>query len=450
MSSRILSVVAASVLAAAFVPPARADDWPQWLGPRRDGVWREDGLLTALPKAGPKVLWRKPIQPGYSGPAVAAGRVYTMDFVRKAADPAAPKGAGSAGTERVVCLDFRTGDPVWTHEYDTTYRKVDRPMGPRTTPAVEGDRIYTLGTMGDLRCLDAKTGTAVWTKSFAKDYAAAPPVWGFSAHLLIEKDLVIALVGGPGKAVVAFDKATGKERWAALTSEDVGYSAPVIAEAGGVRQLIVWLSDALAGLNPATGAVYWRHRHPPEGVTQQKPTVSIVTPKVVGDMVYVSGAYDGLLAVRLAADKPTAEVAWREKVGRRDDIPLRFLMTNILARGGHLYGVAADTGEVVCAEAATGKPVWKDAGLFGGKPALFGTAFWVEQGDRVFAFTDAGDLVILKLTPEKYQEVGRAHVLDPVGADRGRQVIWSHPAFAGRAMVVRNEKEIVCVSLAGP
>jgi outer membrane protein assembly factor BamB len=443
MPSRVL----ASLILLASIAPTFAADWPQWLGPDRDGVWKEDGVIAALPKDGPKVLWRKPIHPGYTGPAVAGGRVFVTDFVKKPVDPMAPKGGGQPGTERVLCLDFKTGETVWTHEYDTTYKKVDRPMGPRATPVVEGDRVYTLGTMGDLRCLDAKTGKPVWTKSFGTDYKALPPVWGFSAHLLIEKDLVIALVGGEGKAVVAFDKATGKERWAALTSADVGYSAPVIAEAGGVRQLIVWLSDALAGLNPATGAVYWRHRHPAAGEKQQTPAVSIVTPKVVGDMVYVSSAYDGLLAVKLAKDKPTAEVAWREK-GERKGPALRFLMTSILVKGDHLYGVAADTGEVVCAEAATGKALWADKGLFGGKDALFGTAFWVEQGDRVIAFTDAGDLVFLNLTPKGYAETGRAHILDPIGADRGRKVIWSHPAFAARTMIVRNEKEIVCVSLA--
>ena len=323
-------------------------------------------------------------------------------------------------------------------------------MGPRATPAVDEDRVYTLGMMGDLRCLDAKTGKPVWTKSFVKDYGAILPPWGFSAHPLVEKHLVIVLVGGEKKGVVAFDKRTGKERWTALTSEDVGYSPPVIAEVGGERQLIVWLSDALAGLNPATGEVYWRHRHPAAGVVQQKPTVTIITPKVVGDMVYVSSAYDGVLAVKLARDKPTAEVAWRENVKRKGGASTRILMTSLLARDGHLYGVAADSGEVFCAEAATGKVVWTDKGLFGGNDALFGTAFWVEHGDRVFAFTDAGDLAILKLTPKGYEELGRAHVLDPIGADRGRKVIWSHPAFAGKKMLVRNEKEIVCLSLAKP
>lgn len=449
MSARLLSVrwFVTGLLVALGTSLSAAADWPQWLGPNRDGVWNEQGILDSLPKDGPKVLWRKPINPGYAGAAVVGDRIYVMDRIKKEPAPNGGKPAGQPGSERVLCLDMKTGDTIWKHEYDVVYKGVDRPMGPRTTATVDGDFVFTLGTMGDLCCLDAKSGKLHWTKSFVKDYSAKPPVWGFSAHLLIEKDLVIALVGGEGKAVVAFDKKTGKEKWTALTTEDVGYAAPVIAEAGGMRQLIVWLSDALAGLDPTSGKVLWRHRHPEQGKVQQKPAVSIVTPKVAGDMVYVSSAYDGLLAVKLAADKPEATIVFREDVSKKTEEPTRFLMSSIIVRDGHLYGLVADTGAMVCADAKTGKVAWMSNDLFGGKDALFGSVFWVEQGSRLFAFTDAGDLVILKPNPKKYEEVSRAHILDPIGADRGRKVIWSHPAFAQQKMIVRNEKEIICVSL---
>ena len=418
--------------------PVSASDWPQWLGPNRDGVWKEDGLLEKFPDGGPKVLWRKPINAGYTGPAVAGGKVFVMDRVKK-----------DASSERVLCLDAKTGEQIWIHEYPRDYKGVDRPIGPRTTPTVDSERVYTLGTMGDLYCLNAKTGKPVWSKYFPTDYKTKPPVWGYSAHLLVHDGLVIALVGGEGKAVVAFDKLTGQEKWTALSSADVGYSAPVIAEAGATKQLIVWLSDKLAGLNPKTGEVYWKHAHPAEGKKQMTPAVSIVTPKVVGDRVYVSSAYDGGLCVKLAADKPTAEVVWRANdIHPKNPEKLPILMTTMIAKGDHLYSVSAPMGDVVCAEAATGKTVWSSKDLFAGKDALFGSAFWVENGDRVFCFTDAGDLAILKLNPTKYEELARVHVLDPVGADRGRKIIWSHPAFADKTMIVRNEKEIVCISLA--
>lgn len=428
--------------------PASADDWPQWLGPNRDGVWNEEGILETLPKDGPKVLWRKPIHPGYTGPAVAAGKVYVMDRIRKEPAADAPRGQ-TPGTERVLCLNAANGETIWTHEYERVYARVDRPMGPRSTPTVDGDRVYTLGTMGDLYCLNSTTGKPLWQKYLPDDYKTKPPVWGYSAHLLVHEGLVIALVGGEGKAVVAFDKTTGQEQWTALSTTDVGYAAPVITEAGGKKQLIVWLSDKLCGLNPKTGEVLWSHAHPAQGKKQMTPAVSIVTPKVVGNRVYVSSAYDGALAVKLSDDGKGADVDWRAN----DTFPktpekLPVLMTSLIAKDGHLYGIAANTGAVVCADAKTGTEVWTSQDLFGGKDALFGSAFWVEQGDRVFCFTDAGDLVIMKLTSKRYEEVSRAHVLDPIGADRGRKVIWSHPAFANKAMIVRNEKEIVCFSLA--
>ncbi len=435
------------LIASMLTLPASAADWPQWLGPNRDGVWKEDGILDTFPKDGPKVLWRKPIHPGYTGPAVAGGKVFVMDRLRKEPAADAPRGQ-TPGVERVLCLDAKTGDTVWTHEYERVYARVDRPMGPRSTPTVDGERVYTLGTMGDLLCLQVSDGKPVWRKYLPDDYKTKPPVWGYSAHLLVHDGLVIALVGGEGKAVVAFDKLTGQEKWTALSSADVGYAAPVIAEVGGTKQLVVWLSDKLCGLNPKTGEVIWSHAHPAQGKTQMKPAVSIVTPKVVGNMVYVSSAYDGALAVKLAAGKP-ADIVWRANdIFPKTPEKLPVLMTSLIAKGDHLYGLAANTGAVLCAEAATGKEVWSSTDLFGGKDALFGSAFWVEQGDRVFCFTDAGDLAILKLSPKGYEETSRAHVLDPIGADRGRKVIWSHPAFANQAMTVRNEKEIVCFSLA--
>lgn len=436
----------------AFGVPILAADWPQWLGPNRDGIWNETGILDKLPKDGPKVLWKKPIDGGYTGPAVVNGRIYVMDRAKK--EKKDPMAKGLPGTERVICLDLKTGNEIWKHEYDRTYMRVDRPMGPRTTPVVDGDRVYTLGSMGDLYCLDAKTGKPVWNKYFADLYGEVKPIWGYSAHLLVHNDLVIALAGcgkgGEGKAVVAFDKATGKEKWSALSTNDVGYSPPVLAEAGGVKQLIVWLSDKIAGLNPDTGEVYWSFTQPAKSaVPKGMPTVTIITPKVVGEMVYISDAYHGMCAVKLNPEPKKAEVAWRANLeDKKGPDMLSVLMTTLIAKDGHLYGLDGNTGEVVCISAKDGKEVWRSMDLFGGKKAEFGSCFWVENGDKVFTFIDNGDLAILKLNPKGYEEVSRAHVMDPVGADRGRKVIWSHPAFSDKKMIFRNEKEIVCVSLA--
>src|SRR5262245_35596998 len=151
---------------------ASADDWPQWFGPKRDGVWRETGLVSSFPKDGPKILWRAPLGTGYSGPSVVGTRVYVMDRIRaKAADgkPAKVTRDGVPGVERVVCLDATTGKEVWKHEYDCPYR-VSYASGPRVTPLVRDGRVYSLGTMGDFYCLDEKNGKPIWHKSLLKDY----------------------------------------------------------------------------------------------------------------------------------------------------------------------------------------------------------------------------------------------------------------------------------------
>src|SRR5262249_49812378 len=175
-----------------------ADDWPQWLGPKRDGVWRENGIMTKLPKDGLKVLWRSPVDQGYSGPAVADGLVFVTDWVRDAnAKPPsnAFDKARMAGKERVHCFDAKTGENKWTEEYDCPYA-VSYPAGPRCTPLVHEGKVYTLGAMGDLRCLDVKNGKRIWSKNFVKDFKAKVPLWGFAGHPLLDGERLICLVGG--------------------------------------------------------------------------------------------------------------------------------------------------------------------------------------------------------------------------------------------------------------
>ncbi len=442
-------VFAASVaIALGFTSPVKAEDWGQWLGPKRDAVWTEKGLLTAFPKDGPKVVWRQPISEGYAGPAVVAGKVYITDRVKGEADPKNPLPRGTLpGQERVHCLNAADGKTLWTHSYDCPYVAVSYPSGPRTTPVVDGNRLYTLGTMGDLLCLDTANGKVLWSKSFPKDYKAPTPAWGWSAHLLLDGDQLIALVGGEGQAVVAFDKATGKERWKALTTKEICYSPPVIIEAGGKRQLIVWLSDFVSSLDPQTGTEYWSHKHPGVG-DAARPAVSIATPKLAGDKLLVSSFYHGTLCLTLDQDQPAATVAWQTKNTYPKPVEgLNAVMTSLLVRDGHIYGIAG-MGELVCQKLATGEIVRTGNEIFGDKPAFCGAVFWVDAGEHVYGLTDQGDFVVLKLTPEKCEVLASAHVLEPTHAARGRRAVWSHPAFAGKHVYLKNDKEIVCLLLA--
>ena len=432
-----------------LVPGAgRATDWPQWLGPKRDGVWRETGILAKFPPGGPKVLWRTPVGSGNSGPAVAGGRVYVMDrepALDATGKPVRAGSNGSPGKERVLCLSAADGKLVWKHEYDCPYT-ISYRTGPRTTPLVHKGRVYTLGAMGDLLCLDAGTGAVRWSKNLGRAYQTDPPVWGWAASPLLDGDLLYCLVGGEGSAVVAFHKDTGAEVWKALTTEEVGYSPPMIYEAGGMRQLIIWHSESINGLDPATGKVYWTQPYPATGLPQ-RPATPIATVRRLGDCLFLTSFYHGPMMLKLATDRPAVSVLWQDRT-KKPTKPegLHCLMPSPVLKDGHIYGVCAN-GELRCCEMSTGKQLWETYAATGGKKTDCGTAFLIPQGDRFILFNDFGDLILAELSPKGYREIDRARILEPVEESRGRHVVWSHPAFAHRCVFARNNKEIVCVSL---
>jgi outer membrane protein assembly factor BamB len=428
----------------------QAIDWPQWLGTERDGVWRETGLLRKFPAGGPRVLWRVPVGTGYAGPAVADGRVYVMDRQRahdEQGKPLRPTRKGILGTERLLCLRADDGKLLWKDEYDCPYT-ISYPSGPRTTPVVRDGRVYSLGATGHLRCLDAQTGKVRWAKELMQDYRLdSPPVWGFAAHPLLDGERLITLVGGSGSAVVAFHKDTGKELWRALQSEEVGYSPPMICEAGGKRQLIIWLSESINSLDPATGKVYWTVRYPADR-EPQRPAVNIATVRQAGDLLFISTFYHGPMMLKLADDRPAATVLWRGKSNNpeRPD-GLHILMAAPFIKDGYIYGVCGN-GELRCLRADNGKQLWETYAATCGKKTDCASAFLVPNGDRFLIFNDQGDLILAELTPKRYHEIDRARILEPLHAARGRTVVWSHPAFANKCVFARNDKEMICLSLA--
>jgi outer membrane protein assembly factor BamB len=439
---------------------ARADDWPQWLGPKRDGVWRETGILASFPKGGPKVRWRKPVGIGYSGPAVAGGKVYLTDRVLDEGVKNPDSGFSRkslAGKERVLCFNVSDGKLLWKRDYPCTY-EISYPAGPRATPVVAGGKVYTLGAMGDLRCWDAAKGTPLWKKNFPEDYNAPVPMWGFSSSPLVEGDKVICLVGGEGSVVVAFDKDSGKEKWKALSAREIGYCPPVVIKAGGKRQLIVWHPQALVSLNPDSGEVYWSEK------SNAQAGMTIPTPRQDGDKLFVSCFYNGSMLLKLDKVKPAEKVLWRGKhflrARRGSEQPentdaLHCVMSTPFIKDGYIYGVDS-YGQLRCIKEDTGERVWSTLKATGGELERWANAFIVAQGDRYFLFNEDGDLIIAKMTPKGYEEVSRAHILAPTNKMAGgpfskkknRLVLWSHPAFADKAMFARNDKELVCVSLA--
>jgi outer membrane protein assembly factor BamB len=433
---------------------ARADDWPQWLGPKRDGVWRETGIIEKFPEGGPKVLWQRSIGAGYAGPAVANGHVFVTDHVLApgANYPATGFSAPTVeGKERVLCLDEKSGDVVWTHQYDCTYKKLGYCKGPRTTPTVHEGKVYTLGAMGQLFCLDEKSGKPIWSKDLMKEYGAPLQTWGFSAHSLIDGKKLICLVGGKGSVAVAFDKDTGKELWRSVDGDAQGYCPPTIIEAGGKRQVIIWDPQAVNSLDPETGRVYWSE---PWSI---KAGMTIPNPRQAGDNLLVSCFYNGSIMFKLDAQKPAATVLWKGK--GKGEYPnqtdgLHAVMPAPFVKDGYIYGVCS-YGQLRCLKADTGERIWETFQATTGKAERWGNAFLIPQGDRFFIFNEKGDLIIAKLTPKGYEETSRAHVIEPTntmapGADKDapRAVVWVHPAFADKSMFIRNDKEIIRVSLA--
>jgi outer membrane protein assembly factor BamB len=428
------------ILAANFVCAA---DWPQWMGPDREDVWPEKGIIEEFPEGGLKVLWRKPIHGGFSGPAVADGRVYITDYVKAAGDakPAPTKRNDLQGVERTLCLDAGTGDEIWKHEYSCDYA-ISYPAGPRCTPTVENGKVFTLGAMGDLFCFEAATGKIVWSKNLPKAYKASVPLWGYAGHPLVYKSLLICTVGGEDSTVVAFNKETGEEVWKALRAPEIGYSPPTLIEAGNVTQLLIFHGQSLNSLDPDTGKLYWSE---PLATAF---SMAIMAPRKGGDFLFTGGHNGKSMGLKLDPSQPSVTRVWE---GSRN-IGLAPVSGTPFVDNGIAYGIDGN-GLFRAMRIATGERLWSTSKPVNGEDnekrgPNEGATFVTKNGDRYFLFGENGDLIIARLSPERYDEVSRTKLLDPVGVGLGRRIVWSHPAYAQKCVFARNDQEIVCASLA--
>ena len=433
-------VVCILVLVSVSVSDLMAEDWPQWMGTNRDGVWNEKGISRSFKDGKAKVDWRIPVGKGYAGPAVVGDRVLVFDYQVKSGEAVNNPGSRTVlqGQERVLCLDASTGKELWKYEYDCPY-EISYPNGPRCTPTIADGKVYSLGAEGYLSCLELNSGKKVWSKQLKQEYKCESPIWGFSGHPLVDGDKLICLVGGKGSIAVAFNKDTGKELWKALSASESGYCPPSIIEAGGVRQLIIWDADKINGLNPETGAVYWS-----EGL---KPSygMSIMAPQQSGDTLYAAGIGFVGATLTLDAKKPGAKIA------KMLDKKKAVFPSNVtpLIYEGTVFGCDAEQGALMAVDLKSGDRLWESfAPTTGGRRARHATAFLVRNEDYFYLMNDQGDLIISKLSSTGYEEKSRAHILEPTSEAFGRAVVWSHPAFAQKKCFARNDKEIICVDLA--
>jgi hypothetical protein len=413
--SRVL-LLGVLFLAASPGRPTRADDWPCWRGPRGDGISRETGLLKEWPSGGPAQLWKAELSGGFSSVAVADGRLFTQTKEKN--------------QEVVVCLDAATGKDLWRYRYDCDYAAYptftggampQSRTGPRATPTVEGDRVYTLGATGTLLCLEARTGKKLWQQELLKLAGIDCPKHGYNNCPLVVGDRVYVQPGGPqGKSVAALDRKDGAVVWQGL-DDPIGESSPVWAEVGATPQVIFFTGTGAVGVAPKDGKLLWRY----PWKTQYD--LNIATPVYADGKVFVSSNYGTGGAVFRLKNGAEPETLWKGRAMQNH-------FSSSVLYEGHLYGFSED--RLRCVEFETGKVKWDQTGL--GKGSLL-----VVADGRLIALGDHGQLVFARATPEGYSEISRCQVFDK---DR---LTWTVPVLSGGRLFVRHENALVALDLSG-
>ncbi len=402
-----------------------AADWPQWLGPNRDGCSAETGLMTAWPKDGPKRLWQRDVGAGYSGPVVAGNRLILFHRLKD--------------REVVECLDPASGKKQWDFSYATAFDDAyGKGNGPRSTPVIQGKRVVTLGAEGWLHCLNLETGRKIWDRRLHSDYKVPASFFGVGTSPVIEQDLVLVNVGGRDAGIVAFALDSGKEVWKA-TNHPASYSSPVVctlAETRGVRSTsprglepgtrhaVFFTRTGVVILDPKTGKVGFEKRCR----SRMETSVNAATPLVVGDLAFFSACYDtGALLLKLRADG--ADEVWK------GDDKMSNHYSTCVHHQGYLYGFDGRQEEgpsLRCVEFKTGKVQWTKEDYGCGSTILV-------QG-HLLMLLESGDLVLAEANPRAYREKARAHILN--AAPCRAQI-----ALAGGRLFARDQGKLGCWQL---
>jgi outer membrane protein assembly factor BamB len=413
-----------------FLSPLLAIDWPDWRGLNRDGVWRETGIVTKFENNPIPAKWRTPVGSGYSGPSVSNGRVYLTDRIAK------------KEIERILCLDEETGAKVWAFEYAAEYKGVGYPAGPRASVIINDKRAYSLGTMGHMFCLDAGTGAVLWKRDLNSLYQINMPIWGIAAAPLIEKNTVYLQIGGSnGACIIALDKTTGAEKWTALDDE-ASYVAPIMIDQAGKRVLVVWTANHIAGLDPVTGRVFWKHPF------EQKMGMAISTPVLYKNFLFISSFFNGSLLLELDQDKVASKIVWqRSGKNERNTDALHCCINTPVILDDYIYGIDS-YGELRCLELETGDRVWQDTTVV--KLARWANVHFIQNKNKIWMFNENGELIVSRLSPSGFEQISRAKLIEPTTEQLSRKgigVTWAHPAFANKHIFIRNDDELICADL---
>ncbi len=385
---------------------ATADDWPLWRGPDVNGISRETGWTTSWPSDGPKQLWKASVGTGFSSVAIAHGRLFTLG------------NKGEADT--VYCFDATTGKQLWKYSYACPLDPIYYEGGPGSTPAVDGERVYTLSKRGHFFCFDAATGKIFWRHNFMEEVEAAKPRWGFAGSPVIQGNLVILNVGGAGTAL---HKTTGKIAWKSDTNE-AGYATPIPLTANGERCAAIFSGKALVGVRVADGKKLWQFPW------IERWNLNTADPLLIGDKLFVSTFDRGCALLQIGSGTP--KVLWENKV-------VRHHFNCGVHLNGFIYGINGNTDQpdkdLRCVEVATGQVKWNFTGV--------GLGSVMAADGKLIVLSDRGELLIAPASPQGFKPIARAQVLG------GK--CWTVPVLANGRIYCRNaEGTLVCVDVSRP
>jgi outer membrane protein assembly factor BamB len=382
-------------------------DWPQWRGPNRDGVSTETDLLKSWPSEGPKVLWEQKTGEGFASVAVSKGRAFTI--------------YQDGPNETVACWDAETGKEHWRFSYACDYRN-DYGNGPRATPSVAGEFVYTVGGTGIMHCLkgftDQSTGEVVWRKDLAKEFHADTPKWGVAFSPLVEGEHVYIQPGGPsGNSLAALDRKTGAVAWKNF-DDPYSYSSPIAATFQGQRQILFFTGTRLVSVDPLTGKQLWDFAWAAEF------NCNIATPIVVQDYVYISTGYQkgcAMLKIENAGESWQPSLVYKNR-------RMRNHFSSCVRYKDHVFGF--DDSNLTCMNLRTGEVHWKERGFDKGSVLLV--------NDQIIIYGESGVLALAEATPQEYREKSRFQF------SPAKRSCWSVPVVANGRLYVRDQQKLTC------
>ncbi len=413
-----------SALLCGSILTAIATEWPQWRGPNRDGVSDEVGLLKEWSSDGPKMVWKVSLGEGFSGISVSQERVYTM--------------FSKGNDEFIVCLDATNGAEIWRFRSDKNYHEGQGGNGPRATPTIDGDLLYTISAHGKLYALNAASGQEIWSHDLQQKFGSKMPRWGFSTSPLVEGELLLIEVGGKGeRSIVAFNKNSGDVVWSSH-KDKLGYSSPIAITVKGVRQIICFTGTKLVSISPTDGTIYWQYPWK-TGYDVNAATPVFIPP----DKVFISSGYDkgaAVLQMRVFVSPDNDRAATDQIKENQGTIRIKEIWKNRKMKNqfatsvlheNYLYGF--DNSILKCIEANTGEEQWKSRG--------FGKGTVILADGHLIILSDRGKLGLAEATPTGYIEKASTKVMGGL--------CWTVPTLADGKLYVRNETEMVCVDITG-